>query len=155
MGDLLPSHYACPHTEFLTVPPELPDCHSRRIWGEQLLAVLPVSHPLAGRSNVIWADLAGETFLVRHGGTGPQVYDHVTLRLAGRLPPPAIQRFGVERITLLSMVAQNYGVTIAGEATAKRSVPCSRCQSTTPFHLPPISASVASTGQPGLQSKRS
>lgn len=108
---------------FVAGSSELPDCNSRGIWSERLLAVLPACHPLAGRDGVTWADLAGETFLVRHGGTGPQVHDHIVLRLAGRLPPPAIQRFDVERMTLLSMIAQSYGVTIAGEATALLHAP--------------------------------
>lgn len=98
--------------------PDFPDCHSRRIWSERLLAALPSRHPLADRSGVTWADLAEDTFLVRHGGTGPQVHDHIVMRLAARRPNLAILRFDVERGTLLSMIAQGYGVTIVGEATS-------------------------------------
>ncbi|MFE3839220.1 LysR family transcriptional regulator [Pseudogemmobacter sonorensis] len=108
---------------FVAGVPEIPDCHARRIWRERLLAVLPSGHLLASFAGVTWPDLAKETFLVRHGGTGPQVHDHIMLRLAGRMPPPAIQRFGVERATLLSMVAQGYGITVAGEATALMHAP--------------------------------
>ncbi|MEH3116682.1 MAG: LysR substrate-binding domain-containing protein [Methylorubrum populi] len=97
---------------------DLPDLHSRRIWTEPLMAVLPERHRLAGRPGVVWHDLAGETFLVRHGGTGPQVYDHILLRLAGRWPVPSILRFDVGRSTLLSMVGQGFGVTIGGAAMA-------------------------------------
>ncbi len=103
---------------FVAGQPELPDCHSRRIWTEPLMAVLPDHHPLAGQSVVTWADLAGETFLVRHGGTGPQVNDHILLRLAGRWPVPSIHRFDVGRGTLLSMVGQGFGITIVGAATS-------------------------------------
>ena len=103
---------------FVAGPAELPDFHSRRIWTEPLVAVLPERHPLAGQSTVTWPDLAGETFLVRYDSTGPQVHDHIILRLAGRLPPPSIQRFGVGRGTLLSMVEQGFGITIVGAATA-------------------------------------
>lgn len=95
----------------------LPDCHSRPIWTEPLVAALPTSHRLAGRSGVTWSDLAGGTFLVRQGGTGPQCHDHIVLRLAGGWPPPAIQRFEVERGTLLSMVAQGFGITLLGAAS--------------------------------------
>jgi DNA-binding transcriptional LysR family regulator len=97
---------------------ELPDCHTRPIWTEPLVAVLPDGHRLAGQSAITWADLVGETFLVRYGGTGPQVHDHIVLRLAGRWPAPSILRFDVERGTLLSMVGQGFGVTIVGAATA-------------------------------------
>lgn len=103
---------------FVAGSPELPDCHSRPIWTEPLVAVLPEGHPLAGQSAVTWADLAGETFLVRHGGTGPQVHSHIVLRLAGRWPAPSILRFDVERGTLLSMVGQGFGITIVGAATS-------------------------------------
>lgn len=103
---------------FVAGAPELPDCHTRPIWTEMLMAVLPEGHCLAGQQAVTWADLAGETFLVRHGGTGPQVHDHIVLRSAGRWPSPSIQRFDVGRGTLLSMVGQGFGITIVGAATA-------------------------------------
>ncbi len=103
---------------FMAGSPELPDCHTRRIWTEPLVAALPDRHRLAEQAAVTWADLAGETFLVRHGGTGPQVHDHIVLRLAGRWPASSIQRFDVERGTLLSMVGQGFGVTIVGAATS-------------------------------------
>ncbi len=99
-----------------------PDCHSRRIWTEPLVAALPANHPLAARPTVTWADLAGETFLARYGGTGPQVHDHIVLRLAAHWPAPMIQRFAVEKSTLLSMVAQGFGVTIVGAGTSLQPV---------------------------------
>ena len=103
---------------FVSGSPELPDCHSRRIWTEPLVATLPERHRLAGQAAITWADLTGETFLVRHGGTGPQVHDHIVRRLAGRWPASSIHRFDVERGTLLSMVGQGFGITIVGAATA-------------------------------------
>ncbi len=103
---------------FMAGSPEVPDCHSRRIWSERLLIVLPSRHTLAGDAGVTWTDLAGETFIVRHGGTGPQVYDHIVKRLAGRCANLSILRFDVGRGTLLSMVAQGYGITIVCEATS-------------------------------------
>ncbi|MDK8874650.1 LysR family transcriptional regulator [Paracoccus sp. SSJ] len=103
---------------FVAGTPEPPDCHSRCIWVEPLVAALPECHQLAGQTTLTWADLAGETFLARNGGTGPQVYDHIVLRLAGRWPASSILRFDVERGTLLSMVGQGFGVTIVGAATS-------------------------------------
>ena len=103
---------------FVAGTPQLPDCHSRRTWTEPLLAVLPERHPLAKRSAVTWPDLAGETFLVRRGGTGPQVHSHIVLRHAECWPAPSILRFDVGRGTLLSLVGQGFGITIVGAATA-------------------------------------
>lgn len=62
---------------FVVGVPELSDCHSRRIWTEPLMAALPTSHRFADRDGVTWADLANETFLVRHGGAGPQVFNRI------------------------------------------------------------------------------
>jgi DNA-binding transcriptional LysR family regulator len=103
--------------------PELPDCHSRQAWTEPLLAALPAKHRLAEQTGVTWADLATETFLVRHGGTGPQVHDHIVLRLAGHWPAPSILRLGIERSSLLSMVGQGFGITVVGTATSRLSGP--------------------------------
>ncbi|MGV6872291.1 LysR family transcriptional regulator [Pseudochelatococcus sp. B33] len=108
---------------FMAGSPEFPDCHSRRIWRERLMAALPSRHLLAEGTGVTWADLASETFIVRYGGTGPQVRDHIVLRLASGCPDLSILRFDVERGTLLSMVAQSYGVTIVGEATSQIHAP--------------------------------
>ncbi len=103
---------------FVAGTPELPDYHTRPIWSEPLIAVLPDSHRLARESAIRWADLGAETFLVRHGGTGPQAYDHIVLRLAGNWTSPTIKRFDVGRGTLLSMVQQEFGITIVGASTS-------------------------------------
>lgn len=108
---------------FVAGAPEFPDCRSRRIWSERLLAALPSRHPLADGTGVTWADLSGDTFIVRQGGTGPQVHDHIVQRLAGGYSALSIVRFDVERGTLLAMVAQGYGVTIVGEATSRMYSP--------------------------------
>lgn len=103
---------------FVVGAPELPDCHSRPIWTEPLMAALPASHPLAGQPGITWADLVEQTFLVRHGGTGPQVFNHIIQQLSSRWPAPTILRFEVERSTLLSMVRQGFGITLVGAANS-------------------------------------
>ena len=105
-------------TAFMACTHEIPDLHSRVVWRDYLMAALPVGHHLATQADVEWRQLSAEIFLVRYGGTGPQVHDHIILRLTGRLPPPSIQRFDVGRGTLLSMVEQGFGITIVGAATA-------------------------------------
>lgn len=103
---------------FVAGEPNLPSYHVRPIWREPLLVVLSNRHCLAGQPTISWDDLANETFLVRYGGTGPQVHDHIVFRLAGRWPAPSILRFDVERGTLLSLVGQGFGITIVSGATA-------------------------------------
>lgn len=103
---------------FVAGSPGFPGYHSRPIWRERLLAALPASHPFVAETGITWSNLAGDTFIVRQGGTGPQVHDHIVKRLATNSLGLSIQRFDVERGTLLSMVAQGYGITIVGDATA-------------------------------------
>lgn len=103
---------------FVVGTPDLPDCRSRRVWTEPLVVALSDRHPLAGQEHVTWADLAGETILVRPGGPGPQVHDHILLRLSSRWPAPSILRVGVERASLLHMVGQGFGITLLGEASS-------------------------------------
>jgi DNA-binding transcriptional LysR family regulator len=98
---------------FVAGTPVVPDCHSRPMWTEPLVVAIATNHPLAGSEAITWDDLASESFLARQGGMGQQVEDHIVLRLASRWPQPSIQRFDVGRDTLMSMVAQGYGMTLA------------------------------------------
>ncbi|WP_286202023.1 LysR family transcriptional regulator [Ochrobactrum sp. SFR4] len=102
---------------------DIPDCLSRCIWQETLQVILPANHILANQSNICWDDLSDETFLVRHNGTGPQVNDLITQRLASSWPPPLIQRYDVERHTLLQLIAQGFGISVAGHETSLLNVP--------------------------------
>ncbi len=88
------------------------DLNSRIIWHDRLMVALSIKHPLAAQSDVEWRQLAEETFLVRYGGTGPQVHDLIIMRAAGRWPVPAIQRYDVGRDTLLSMIAAGQGISL-------------------------------------------
>jgi DNA-binding transcriptional LysR family regulator len=98
-------------------------CHSRPLWTEGLMAAIPANHPLTGSKDMTWCSLAADTFLVRYGGDGALLHDRIRLRLTERGPSPTILRVNVDRLTLMSMVGQGYGVTIASETTAKISVP--------------------------------
>lgn len=108
---------------FVVGAPASGDCHSKPLWTEALVVALRERHPLAGVQSVRWSELAGENFVARRGGAGPQVHDHIVLRLAEHWSQPRIQRFDVERDTLMSMVAQGYGITLTSEAAARASFP--------------------------------
>lgn len=83
---------------------DTPDLNSRVIWRDRLMVMMPAMHSLAGKSEIEWQQLAEETFLVRHGGTGSQVYDLIVARTAGKWITPTIQRVDVERTTLMLMI---------------------------------------------------
>lgn len=97
---------------------EIPDLHSRVIWRDRLMAVLPPMHALAANPDVEWRQLSEETFLVRYGGTGPQVHDLIVARSAGKWLTPAIQRVDVGRTALLSMIAAGHGISLFVEEGA-------------------------------------
>ena len=97
---------------FMAYAHEISDLHSREIWRDRLMAVVPATHRLATQQNVEWRQLAEETFLVRHGGTGPQIHDLIVMRCSGRWPLPTIVRFDVGRSALLSMIAGGHGISL-------------------------------------------
>lgn len=100
---------------FMACTHEIPDLHSRVIWRDRLMVALSVSHPLAARQDVEWRQLAQETFLVRRGGTGPQVQGLILLRSAGKWLTPPLQRVDVGRTALLSMIAAGRGISLFTE----------------------------------------
>jgi len=102
---------------FVVGPVNASDCHSRLLWCEPMVIVLPADHPLAEREAITWLDLADETFLVRQGGAGPQVFEHVVRRISAREHSPRIHRCDVARDTLMGMVAVGDGITLTSEAT--------------------------------------
>lgn len=108
---------------FMVGTPPAGDCHSKPLWTEALLVAFPERHPLAKAEGVRWPELAGEPFLTRSSGAGPQAHDYIVLRLAGNWGQLRIQRFDVERDTLMSMVAQGYGITLTSEAAAQATFP--------------------------------
>ncbi len=104
---------------FMACTHEIPDLNSRAIWHDRLMVALPARHPLAVRQDVEWRQLSTETFLVRHGGTGPQVHDLIVARSAGKWPVPTILRHAVGHDALLSMIAAGHGISLfVEEATA-------------------------------------
>lgn len=97
---------------FIACTHEIPDLHSRVIWRDRLMVVMPEAHPLTQRSQITWQNLAAETFLVREGGTGPQVHDLIVVRAAGKWPVPTILRSAVGRDSLLAMIAAGQGISL-------------------------------------------
>lgn len=95
---------------------EAPDCHSRELWQEPIMVALPTNHRLALMPSIMWADLAPEIFLVRNGGSGPQMFEHIVRRIVEREQSVHTQRHDVGRDTLMHMVAAGDGITLTTEA---------------------------------------
>lgn len=96
-------------------PVDAPDCHSRLLWAESFMIALAATHPLVPRDCIGWTDLTPERFLLRAGGAGPQLFEHIVRRMAERGRSPNVRRCDVGRDTLMHMVACGEGVTLASE----------------------------------------
>ncbi|WP_265519268.1 LysR family transcriptional regulator [Nitratireductor luteus] len=101
----------------------IPDCHSKQLWVERLVAALPALHDLAKAQELEWVDLASETILVCHDGIEPQVLDRVLHRFSERRLQPAIHRFDVGRDTLIRLVAEGYGIAPVPESATAIAMP--------------------------------
>ncbi|NVN37495.1 LysR substrate-binding domain-containing protein [Komagataeibacter swingsii] len=108
---------------FIVNVADVPDCHSRHLWSEALVIALPAAHPLAPLESLAWADLATENFLVRQGGAGPQIFEHIVRRVAEHGRSPRLQRRDVGRDTLMHMVAAGEGITLTHEAGSHMPFP--------------------------------
>lgn len=97
---------------FMACTHEISDLNSRVIWSDRLMVALPVRHPLTRKTDVAWRELADEIFLVRQNGPGPQIYDLIVARSAGKWAIPTILRLQVGRDTLLSMIAAWHGISL-------------------------------------------
>lgn len=102
---------------------DTPQCHTRELWREPMVIALPEDHPLASGESVAWSDLSGETFLVRYGGAGPQVHEHVVRRMTERDISPLVRRCDVERDTLMHMIAEGEGVTLTCASAGRVAFP--------------------------------
>lgn len=102
---------------------DAPDCHSRELWQEAIVVAVSTTHPLVQLPSIVWADVAAETFLVREGGSGPQVFEHIVRRVSEHDRPPHVHQLNIGRDTLLHMVASGEGITLTSEAVAHVPLP--------------------------------
>lgn len=100
-----------------------PDCHSRQIWNETLVIAVQTDHRLAIADQILWQDLTSDVFIIRQGGTGPQLQDHIVRRIVEQGKTPHLRRFDVERDTLMHMVADGEGITLTSEAATHVQFP--------------------------------
>ncbi|ESZ61955.1 LysR family transcriptional regulator [Mesorhizobium sp. L103C131B0] len=90
-------------------------CRSELFGHERLFVLLPGGHPLAGRPEVRWRDLADTCLLVSVGS--PQ--DPVLLEKIAADGGPAVQICSASEATVTLKVQLGEGVTLAGEGFAR------------------------------------
>lgn len=114
VGFLRPSHQFTP----------APDIAVRRIWEDELQAVLPASHRLArAKGGVRMADLAEEPFVLFPRGIGCGLFDHV-MGLANQAGfVPRVVQEAREGTTIMALVAAGTGISILPDTYRKASIP--------------------------------
>lgn len=101
---------------FLTGARPVPNCETAELWRERVHVALPRGHELARRRKLDWADLRGETFIVRRFAPGPEVHDYIVRRFAGHNTRPDVVTKDVAQETLMSLVGLGQGVTLVTAA---------------------------------------
>jgi len=96
---------------------------SEHLLDEQMVAVMPRSHPMAGRKAISPVDLVSERLILTAGGFGPEVAQYLGRYLAPYGREPTLQMQQVGQFDLFSMVARGLGVTVAFDQPS-RMVPC-------------------------------
>jgi len=109
--------FARPGTEV-----QVPEVELRLVQREPLLAVFNGDHPLAARSWVAMADLAGQPFILhpRHIGTG--LYDRVMGLAAAAGFTPRVVIEAHQMSTIVSLAAIGLGVSVVPEAMRRVSI---------------------------------
>lgn len=108
---------------FITGTLRWSDCETDQLWSERVFAVLPCDHPLCGKQELDWQELAGERFIVSDGAPGPEIHDYLVQHLADLGQHPEINAQYVGRDNLLSLVAIGQGLTVMSEAGTAAQFP--------------------------------
>lgn len=108
---------------FITVTKTWDDCETEHLWCERVFVVLPDDHPLAGKAEIGWPDLAEERFIVSDVAPGQEVHNFLVAHLSDLGSHPDIQSHHVGRDNMLSLVAVGRGITLTSEATIAAKFP--------------------------------
>ncbi|SDM76721.1 LysR family transcriptional regulator [Nonomuraea jiangxiensis] len=86
---------------------------------ELLLAALPADHPLAARTSLPPAALAGEPFVMFPRRYGPALHDQITAVARAAGYEPRVVQEAVQMQTIVGLVAAGIGVSIVPESVAR------------------------------------
>jgi DNA-binding transcriptional LysR family regulator len=98
---------------------ETPACRFETIWEEGMAALLPARHPLAGKSALTWADLAGERLLIPQGADGPLLDPCLISPIRDNDRSPIIEQCQACQATVILKIQIGKGFTITGASFAK------------------------------------
>ena len=101
---------------FVTGTPQASHCDALALWRARIFAALPHRHVLAQEDQIDWGALKDEHFIVSRGAPGPEIHDYIVQRLAELGRSPSVERYRVDRETLMVLVGLNFGVSLISEA---------------------------------------
>jgi DNA-binding transcriptional LysR family regulator len=87
------------------------------LWSEQILLIVPETHPLARRGYANWMDLSDEFVLISRRGLGPELKEILTAKVAVVGEPARVEEHAIGGEALLSLVAADRGVSLLCEGT--------------------------------------
>lgn len=86
------------------------------LWSERTLIALPEGHSLADRDAIYWTDLRSEVVLLSHYDPGREFEDLLMSKLVSPEDRPTIERHGVSRGIIKSLVSIGFGVSLVTES---------------------------------------
>jgi DNA-binding transcriptional LysR family regulator len=86
------------------------------LWSERILLALLEGHPLAGKDEVYWTDLRGQTVLLSQYDPGRELEDLLVSKLVSPENRPKITRHDVSRGVIKSLIAAGFGVSLVTES---------------------------------------
>lgn len=107
---------------FVRVPPADPAISTRVVRVDELRIVLPIGHPLAGRSRVALGELAGERFVTFPALRGSAVRDALVRACLQTGFAPRIVQEDADPDTIMALVGAGVGVTLMTTTNKDRRV---------------------------------
>lgn len=96
----------------------------KELWNDRLVAVLPVSHPLAVMNTPVPMEaLAREDFILFPRGLGCGLFEHVSTLASRAGFGPRIRQEAREGTTILGLIAAGMGVSILPEIYTRTGIP--------------------------------
>ncbi|MDQ0393771.1 LysR family transcriptional regulator [Labrys monachus] len=108
---------------FILGEPRFLACERKHLWNEAIYLCVPADHRFSRNTEISWADIRDETFLVNAEGAGPDIEDYLLHRVMQFGSRPKIVAQQVGRENLLNLVARGLGITLTWSSTASEKYP--------------------------------
>ncbi|WP_130732711.1 LysR family substrate-binding domain-containing protein [Komagataeibacter xylinus] len=86
------------------------------LWSEQIVAALPVAHPLAHQAKLFWHDLQDDIFLIGRDNAGEGIKELLLRKLRRQGSVPRLQFHDIGSVRILALVAEGMGIGLLTDA---------------------------------------